>query len=387
MTNSLNRVQALGQESPSARIRLEEFVELAKRGLPQMYADGAFAHTVRAVKTSSGRAVKPEGDSLRYATNVALGVSYLDEGTQRDILAGDTAAELALTTAWRARTSDDPGAVALAAWAAAEVADFYAESLLDRLARLLASDEPIATVDCSWTLIAALAARHLGDTEGVTALAADRLMEAQGPSGIFPHMLPASANGRLRAHVGCFADQVYSTQGLARLSVAQDDPAALAAAEACAARICELQGSAGQWWWHYDVRNGTVVEGYPVYSVHQHAMGPMALLDLREAGGTPHWNAMIKGLDWIDRHPEVSSVMVCEEDAVIWRKAGRREPNKAVRAVSAMTTALMPGLHLPGLDAIFPPNRIDYECRPYELGWLLYAWLSGGAVERLRAGG
>jgi hypothetical protein len=27
------------------------------------------------------------------------------------------------------------------------------------------------------------------------------------------------------------------------------------------------------------------------------------------------------------------------------------------------------------LDRVCPPGVIDYECRPYELGWLLYAWV------------
>ena len=156
------------------------------------------------------------------------------------------------------------------------------------------------------------------------------------------------------------------------------------AAEACAARICKLQGIAGQWWWHYDTRNGSIVEGYPVYSVHQHAMAPMALLDLREAGGADHSDAVARGLGWLEEHPEVSVPLVSHENNVIWRKAARREPKKAVRAISAMTTALRPGLLLPGLDAIFPPCEVDYECRPYELGWLLYAWLSGGALTKLR---
>ena len=49
-----------------------------------------------------------------------------------------------------------------------------------------------------------------------------------------------------------------------------------------------------------------------------------------------------------------------------------------MRALSAVATALKPGVHLPWLEAAFPPNQVDYECRPYELGWLLYAWLSGG---------
>ena len=28
------------------------------------------------------------------------------------------------------------------------------------------------------------------------------------------------------------------------------------------------------------------------------------------------------------------------------------------------------------LDRVYPPGVVDHECRPYELGWLLYTWLS-----------
>jgi hypothetical protein len=78
--------------------------------------------------------------------------------------------------------------------------------------------------------------------------------------------------------------------------------------------------------------------------------------------------------------------MIDEQENVIWRKAGRREPRKVVRVVSALTTATHPGMKLPGLDTIFPPNQLDRECRPYELGWLIYAWLGSGIVQRLRPG-
>ncbi|WP_230980352.1 hypothetical protein [Oryzicola mucosus] len=380
----LCRREALGAVSPAMRVRLDQLLDLSKRGLPQMHRHGSFAHTVRAVKIIDGMEVRPEGDSLRYAINVALGLSCLDVEEQRAILSGRTALDLVNGTVARAETSEDPGAIALAAWTAAEAADIYAGTLISRLTALLRSGQPIATVDCAWTLLAAVGARNLGDTAELTRLARDRLLQAQAESGLFPHRLPASSLGRLRAHIGCFADQVYAIQGLSRLFVAENDRAALGAAEACAARICELQGDAGQWWWHYDIRDGSVVEGYPVYSVHQHAMGPMALLDLREAGGSDYMDAMIKGLSWLDRHPEVSETMVDETHNVIWRKVARRESKKAVRAISAATTALRRGLRAPGLDTMFPPNQIDYECRPYELGWMLYGWLGGGAVEQLR---
>ena len=92
---------------------------------------------------------------------------------------------------------------------------------------------------------------------------------------------------------------MYPIQALARLHGSADDPEALATAETVAGVICGAQGAAGQWWWHYDSRTGGVVEGYPVYSVHQHAMAPMALLDLADAGGTSYIDAICRGLGWM----------------------------------------------------------------------------------------
>ena len=121
---------------------------------------------------------------------------------------------------------------------------------------------------------------HLGDTEDLVLDATTRLLREQSPAGLWAHVLPARSQPRWRAHVGSFADQVYPLQALARAARLTGSPDALDAANRTAARICSLQGAAGQWWWHYDSRNGQVVEPYPVYSVHQHAMAPMVLLDL-----------------------------------------------------------------------------------------------------------
>jgi len=381
---SCARLRALDEVSHPAFSQAEHLIHLARRGLPRMHRRGVFGHTLRGIKTRSGRQAQLEGDNLRYAAIVALGLSCVETGVQRQVLSGGTAADLARVAATRAEMSGDIGAIALSAWAAAEAANIHPATLLYYLDRLLTPDASLETAECAWIIMAALASRHLGDTSGLAGRAARRLLEAQGPHGLFPHSMPATGSGKLRAHVGRFDDQIYAIQALARLHAVHGDRAVLSAAQRCADRICQLQGPDGQWWWHYDVRDGQVVEGYPVYSVHQHAMAPMALLDLQEAGGACSWEAIIKGLDWLDRHPEVKEPLVSDQQAVIWRKAGRREPRKAVRALSIVATALKPGLHLPWLGTAFPPNQVDYECRPYELGWLLYAWLSGGGVARLR---
>lgn len=383
-----DRMSLLRTASSVARSQVDQLLILAKRGLPRMmHKAGAFGHTLRAVKVGSQWTERLEGDSLRYQAIVALGLACTDEATQRQVLAFGTAADLARAAAARAEMSDDPGAVALAAWAGAEAGHFHAAPLFHKLAERLTSDAPIPTVDCAWALTAALAGRKYGETSQVTVLARKRLFAGRASSGLFPHILPPSAAGRLRAHIGCFADQVYPIQALARLHAAHDDTAALSMADACAERICALQGRNGQWWWHYDTRGGGVAEGYPVYSVHQHAMAPMALLDLMEAGGGNHMQPIVKGLEWLENHPEAASASLVQPDkGVVWRKVARREPNKAVRGMAAIAAAISPGLRVPAVDLLFPPTRVDYECRPYELGWLLYAWLSSGVVAKIAAG-
>lgn len=382
-----DRILALDGIFPEAKERLPALCDVAVEGLERMALSGLrFSHTMRSLGNRNGTGTRPEGDNLRYMIIAAQGLAWTPETTQRNVLHGHAAVDLVLSCVDQAGKLREPGAVALAAWAAGETAGLFSADLFDILQDILADRRVVQTVSCAWALTAALAARHLGDTREVQRLASRRLLDAQAINGLFPHAMPAKAAGMARRHIGSFADQVYPIQALARLGYAENDKVALQAAEACAARIVSLQGSAGQWWWHYDIRDGSVVEGYPVYSVHQHAMAPMALLDLHEAGGCDHRDAVVRGLRWIDSHPETGEPLVSLEDCVIWRKVGRREPPKLARSIAALTTALRTGWHLPWLDIVLPPGKVDRECRPYEFGWMLYAWRSRGVVQRLRTG-
>jgi hypothetical protein len=138
--------------------------------------------------------------------------------------------------------------------------------------------------------------------------------------------------------------------------------------------MCTMQGPEGQWWWHYDVRTGRLIEGYPVYAVHQEAMGPMALLALRDAGGADHADAIAKGLDWLARPPEIPGSLIDTQTGIIWRKVARHEPFKVTRTAQALASRLHPSLRVPGLGWVARPGWVDYECRPYEMGWILHAW-------------
>lgn len=361
--------------------RVARLADVALRGLALGYdpATCSFAQTVRGLAGGRGVTAEPQGDSLRYTAMAALGLSRVPVEAQRAVLAGRTATDITFRAVDCALDADDPGAVALAVWAAVEVAGVVPTDLLQRLRGFLADGRALPTVDVAWMLTAAVGAHGLTGGEehlDLVESASGLLRRYQGRGGTYPHVLPPSAQSRWRAHVGSFADQVYPLQALARAGRLTGEAWMLDLANRTAAAICAAQGPAGQWWWHYDSRDGSVVERYPVYSVHQHAMAPMVLFDLWEAGGDDRRAEIVAGLSWVDDHPEVVEELVTERHGLVWRKVGRREPRKAARALGAATTSVWQGGTVPGIDRLLPPVVVDHECRPYELGWLLYAWLA-----------
>lgn len=381
------RLAALGHEEPPLLSLAQRLLSVAELGLPQMLLPGgeAFSFTMSGRKASDGSwTLDRRGTSTRYAAITALGVEFLPEDRQRAVLAGRTAQEFTGLLIESLPAVTNLGDAALIAWAAAETGH---PKLSDALARVEALDEegrPQYTVEAAWVLSALAAARGTVDVERRFTAARDRLLRARvGDSPLFPHATGPGLVPWYRAHVACFADQTYPLQALARAHASDDqggDPEALAASEACARRICELQGDGGQWWWHYDARTGGVVEGYPVYSVHQHAMAPTALFDLTDAGGGDFGPSIRKGLRWMAEVPELGAghePLILDELGATWRKVYRGDPKKAVRAARGLGTRLAPGLRLKSLDRVYRPLSVDRECRPYEFGWMLHAWQGG----------
>ncbi|WP_367319212.1 hypothetical protein [Streptomyces sp. HUAS ZL42] len=387
---TLTRLAALGREEPPLLALAQRLLAVAESGLPSMLLPGseAFAFTMTGRQVPDGSwTLERRGISTRYAAITALGARFLPEDRQRPVLGGRTAQEFTGLLVESLPAVTNLGDAALIAWAAAETGH---PKLSDALARVEALDEegrPQYTVEAAWVLSAFAAARGTVDVERRFTAARDRLLRARiGNSPLFPHATGPGLVPWYRAHVACFADQTYPLQALARAHASGDgngDPEALAAAEACAARICELQGDGGQWWWHYDARTGGVVEGYPVYSVHQHAMAPTALFDLADAGGSDFDASIRKGLGWMTSVPELAArpehpePLILDELGATWRKVYRGDPKKAVRAARGLGTRVAPNLRLKSLDRVYRPVAVDRECRPYEFGWMLYAWQGG----------
>lgn len=176
-----------------------------------------------------------------------------------------------------------------------------------------------------------------------------------------------------------FAAQVYPLHGLAafHLATGASPPEALGRV---AERIVEAQGPLGQWWWLYSSRTRKVLEGYPVYSVHQDGMAFLGLMELEKLGVGDFTEPLMLGLEWLSGANELGVDMV-ERDPPLINRCIQRVGSHEDRAY---------GISRPNVTKViarsFAPKAISdrneaepaelevlHECRSYHLGWLLYA--------------
>jgi hypothetical protein len=349
---------------------LEHLRALAFSGLPRMYRPEEKRFMFRLRRTPDG--VVSEGTSRRYTAITLIGLAEEDEAAATRVMAGHAPRAVAESLLAELPRVDNLGDVALALWAAQAVGVPDRSAGWERLLALRPDEGQRFTVEVAWAL-AALTLDAEAPHRELRDRIARRLLAAQGAvSTLFPHVL----DGRgLRAHVSCFADLVYPVHALSHYARATGDRTALDAAARCARHFCDVMGPAGQWWWHYDWRTGDVVEGYPVYAVHQDAMAPMALHAVEDAGGPAFTREVARGMEWLQSSPELQGGTLVDDAAgLIWRKVARREPSKLARKVQAVASAVHPSLRVPGLDAVLTPGAVDFEDRPYHLGWLFYAF-------------
>jgi hypothetical protein len=282
-----------------------------------------------------------------------------------------------------ARRRQYPGGLGMVIWANA-VTDGpplseLTENLPWSLEQLVARSETFQTMEVAWLLSGLtheLARSYQGPThEALRATLGALLGRFQREARIFCHGTSAAPwRRRVRRWVANFADQIYSIQALALATIITGDAAALDVATQSAEKMVALQGDLGQWWWHYDARKGRVCQAFPVYSVHQHGMAPMALLTLAAAGGPALGKAVEKSRAWLN-HNELNVSLVDQSAGTIWRdiecdEGGLKRLSRHVRSVLGMRWADR---------AETVRFKINEETRPYEWAWCLFAAaLDGG---------
>ena len=324
--------------------------------------DRAWSHT-RGTEALTSTAIALIGLSRSGVAPASVG---MDPGKTRDALFN------------LARRSHYPGASGLLLWANA-VTD--GPPLPESLARLDISIEGmpsltrrLRTMEVAWLLIGLAHERHRSTSRSLEvafkAAKGALLGRFEARTRTFRHADPDSPwSLRSRRWVATFADQVYPVQALAMASIATGDARALDVASSAAGRMAELQGDRGQWWWHHDPRDGRVSGAYPVYSVHQHGMVPMAFRTLALAGGPSLGRAIEAGRSWLSDN-ELGVDLVDRDSGTIWRSIGRDEG--LLRRLARHSPALF-GRRDDRPGPTPPRLRVNHETRPYEWGWYLFA--------------
>ena len=353
---------------------VRRLIEFATEGLVPMLDPQQQLFCYRLKKTEQG--MVREAISRRYTMMTLLGLHQLEVGGGTSPFEKSLFVRLLSDLTW----VDNIGDLGVLLWLCAKVFPerlSELKALLDLRHALYSYRDARrgSTMELAWFLTglsywAQARPDELARIHSLTFRTYKMLTKNQGVHGFFGHMASsASVAGVLRGRTGTFADQVYPIYALTQFAATYQYEPAAGRALKCAGALCDAQGPSGQWWWHYDAGSGRVIEGYPVYSVHQHAMGPMALFaldDLLHRDFTP-W--IYKGLDWINFNNELGMNMEDASSGVIWRCIF-----KTKRPLGRYLKAAL-GHYGESVQTARPGSlSIAFECRPYELGWLLYAF-------------
>jgi hypothetical protein len=316
-----------------------------------------------------------QGQSPRYTMMTLLGLHRYEQAGQHSPIATEPILDALLRDlSWVQNTGD----LGLLLWTCAEIVP----EMVPAIYRKLGAETALGrfqdgrkgySMEVAWYLTGLAFCQLASHTDlpGLMeqAAAAQAILQANcGPQGIYGHMSRRkSTAGFVRGGIGTFADQVYPTIAYARWSQATGDVKAREAACRTAQTICGLQGPQGEWFWRYVSGSGTVISRYPIYSVHQHAMAPMMLQAASEATGEDFSEAIDRGLAWINGDNELERNFIEPELNLVWRSIFLSPSDLTIDA----------GLRYLGWRTGAVDSRrlqICYECRPYELGWLLYAF-------------
>jgi hypothetical protein len=323
-----------------------------------------------------GRRAAHEGRNTRYAL-----ISLLGLAKARDILETDDD----FTTSLWARVahndstvSHSPGDLGLGLWARALHGRGHPLFSAERALKVFRErNRSCDSVDLAWLLLGADHALLNGVDDGhgeqLAAETKRALLSLYNPeSKLFYRHGRGGPFAGVSRRIACFANQIYPVTALAVHARRTGCEKSASVGRDAANNLCRLQGSLGQWWWLYDAKRGPVVDGYPVFSVHQDGMAPMALLETTVAGGRSYAREIEKGLSWVFGENELRENLVQRDEGLVLRDIHRAGAGRTRRMIRGTAWCLgWRGRADAGqAEAQFVVNR---ECRPYHLGWILYA--------------
>jgi hypothetical protein len=361
-------------------MHMERLAVVARKLLPSMWdeSSGLFAHKV--VRSPAG--VRPVRRNALYSAISAIGIENdRQDGKSRAVeLDGTLDALCALAL----RKSSSTDLLAATIWALAVAGDSRTTSLLETLVRRFKASG-CSSMELGLVLsgLAAAIDASPGQRDAGATVAAEATRELVKRFSDAAQLFRGSSwairpRRQLQWKMTTFANQVYPIHGLAQFSRAAETTPPIQIQRA-ADRLVEMQGALGQWSWIYSANTGAVVERYPVYAVHQDAMAFMALAPLHKLGMRSYRDELARGLRWIFGQNELRTSLVDFERSFISRCIQRRgadaEGPLGMSGSQWRRVILSSWGHRSSANEEPGPDDLEIleECRPYHLGWLLYA--------------
>lgn len=366
----------LAKEMGGMSYSVSPLVDYTIRGLDRLFISdvGLWSYSYRFDRPENPLVSIPEKDVF-YSLNVLLGFSKVLEPrstTNKDLpgICANACQELRIG-------KHRPYIWGMALWAVAELGYCAPRAMLDDAHTLAVCDERVlarwSAQDVGMMLsgLVAMARREeswLPAADRLYKVVAGHLYEPQ--SALFYNSAKSP-----RRNFASFASQVYCTLGLYAYGGLTGDAAACEIADSCVRKLISLQGPRGEWPWFYSVAQGTVVDFYEVYSVHQHGMAPAFLHHAvaRQIPGARE--ALVKGFNWIFGDNEMGRTLLRPELHLIHRSVRRagwrgtqiaRVPRSILRSLTTTCDRIE---NKGGVGLEF-----TQEVRSYELGWLLWSF-------------
>jgi hypothetical protein len=325
-----------------------------------------------------------EGTSYRYSAIALLGImEAIGRGLECQVDIERVAEELHAEY----RYANNLGDIGLALWVAAKgirhgLPPERARELLGYILDLLERDQAretriVDSMEYAWTLLGLLECRaegveHAKLEKYLSNTYLDLSLNFHQETSLFSFNRREQRGEKPRCkRLSFFAEQVYGILAFARYYELTGDAEALKAAEACAEKIISHQTSHGGWAWRYHALKGTMAEIFPLYSVHQDGMAPMALAKLSVLSSKDYLPAVAKGILWLRGDNELGESLYDEQNDIIWRSVLRKGPLKVISQMNkALSLIDQVNIHIPEMTPFYKVKR---EVRSYHMGWILYA--------------
>jgi hypothetical protein len=346
-------------------------IEYALEGLKKCWlpSEGRWSHIYHLDGRDRPNESIPESDVF-YTLNVLLGMSQIDRLPAaidvKAIFRGNVIQLLELPV--------PKYAFGMAMWAAAELGETMPASIVTHVRSMLAEKRNWMTFsaqDLGMILIGVTAQAKL--QPGPWAPLAAALFDFLNQHYYCPSNLFFNSPRGLRRRFASFATQTYLTLACYIYGEFAGHQRAIELANSTTRKLLELQGPNGEWPWFFDVRNGTVVDFYEVYSVHQYGMAP-AFLQFAERLGVPEArNALTKGFRWVFGENQMHRSMVIPATGLSFRSQVR--PSEMRTQILRIGRAIHNAALGRASDLADPANlKLRLECRSYELGWILWSF-------------